>query len=552
MTIVNASRVPHMQRAAVAFAAALASAAPCAGEVRARVDRVPCVPGGVAAIPVQRTEGEPWPARIDVRVGDLNAPAILVWVGMRPDDGVRCWTRSPEQFDAIAIADLPAEPAPESIGDVFAMVTLPASGEGALAIAGVPLRADWLPAPRRVRADAALLQVPATFADDRPDPAAPAEFWRWSLLAERQGVRIGDPRGDPADRLLARYLEGLWLGGLERVRSASPGIHAELLELLTGTAEDQECRRTVAAWVARPAELQALLSILVDGDRSPQDAAQASLTWARERWTCTPWIEQDAGDRVLLAVANPTAGDRVIRVAWRNGGPEAVPTAIAARPRRVTRAWVNRLPLAPAAGAPVAERTRAESLDAVDAGIPRRIDVGAREYPVQPPSLPFGMFVPPLSLAEAQAGAIDPPDPAWRTTMSLRKRGERWEIFVEAFRPPGVPAPEGDGVVVRFGDPASPTHEFTVSADGALELRTGSDDGVAAGFMAWQDRWRARIELPEAWLPSATPGARPLLLSAERLPGSVRGRQSAGIARPPWAPPAPVMVDLGAWDDLGR
>jgi hypothetical protein len=552
VTIVNASRVPHMQRAAVAFAAALASAAPCAGEVRARVDRVPCVPGGVAAIPVQRTEGEPWPARIDVRVGELVAPAVLVWVGMRPDDGARWWTRSPEQFDAAAVAEMPSEPAPESVGEVFAMVTLPASGEGSLEIGGVPLRADWLPPPRRVRADAPVLQVPATFAEDRPDPGAPAEFWRWSLLAERQGARIGEPRGDSADRLLARYLEGLWLGGLERVRAVSPGVHAELIELLTGTAEDQEHGRTVAAWIARPAELQALLAILVDGERLPAAAAQSALTWARERWTCTPWVEQDAGDRVLLAIANPTGGDRVIRVSWRNGGPDSVPTAIVARPRRITRAWVDRLPLAPAAGAPVAERTRAESLDAVDAGIPRRIDVGAREYPVQPPGLPFGLFVPTLSLAEAQAGAIEPPDEAWRTTMSLRKRGERWEVFVEAFRPAGATAPSDDHVTILLGDPASPTHAFTVSADGSLDMRAGDDEGVAAGFMSWDDRWRARVELPEAWLPSAMPGARPMLLSAQRTPGSVRGRQTAGIVRPAWLPASPVLVDLGAWDDLGR
>jgi hypothetical protein len=539
--------------AAAALAAAFALAAPCLAEVRARVDRVPCVPGGVAAIPVQRTEGDPWPARIDVRVGELNAAAALVWVGARPDDGARGWTRSPERFDAVPVADMPADPPPESMGEVFAMVTLPASGEGALAIGGVPLRADWLPPPRRVRADAPLLQLPATPADDRPDPDAPAEFWRWSLLAERQGARIGEPRGDAADRLLARYLEGLWLGGLERVRAVSPGIHSELVELLTGTADDHEGGRTVAAWIARPAELQALLGILVGGERSPQDTAQAALTWARERWTCTPWVEEDAGDRVLLAFANPTAGERVIRLAWRGGMADAVPTAVAARPRRVTRAWVDRPPLSPAAGdGPVVERSRAATLDATDGGIARRIDVGGREYPVAPPGLSFGMFVPALSLAEAQAGAIGPPDPAWRTTLSLRRRAERWELLVEAFRPAGASSAVDDHVGVRIGDPASPTHEFIVSADGSLEMRAGSDDGVAAGFMAWDDRWRARIELPESWLPTPMPGARPLLLSADRTPGSVRARQTAGLARPPWATAAPVLVDLGAWDDLGR
>jgi hypothetical protein len=84
-------------------------------------------------------------------------------------------------------------------------------------------------------------------------------------------------------------------------------------------------------------------------------------------------------------------------------------------------------------------------------------------------------------------------------------------------------------------------------------MSAGPDDGVAAGFMSWGDRWRARIELPEAWLPSAVPGARPFMLSAERTPGSVRARQTAGLALPPWSRHgAPVLVDLAAWDDLGR
>jgi hypothetical protein len=43
------------------------------------------------------------------------------------------------------------------------------------------------------------------------------------------------------------------------------------------------------------------------------------------------------------------------------------------------------------------------------------------------------------------------------------------------------------------------------------------------------------------------------MLSAERTPGSVRARQTAGLALPQWSRHgAPVLVDLAAWDDLGR
>ena len=522
-------------------------------DVRPRVESVPCVPGGVAAIPVERTPGEPWPSRVAVRIGDLRSTAPIVWVGPRADDGVRTWTRSEERVDATMIAEVSATPEPESTGEVFAMVSLPVSGEGAIEVAGSTVRAAWLPVPRRLRADAPVLSIPATIADDRPDPTTPAEHWRWSLLAERQGARIGDPRGDAADRLLAQYLAGLWLAGLERVRGASPGVHAELAELLTGTSEDLDHGRTVGAWIARTDELRSLLGILVDEDRTPQDAAQAALTWARNRWTCTAWVEEDAGDRVLVAVANPLGGERVLRAEWTGGAGQSVPTAIVAKPRRITRTWLDRPGLQPSADPYVVDRMRAETLELSDGAARTRLAIGAREYPVQPPALSFGTFVPALTLAEAQAGSLQPSAGAWRTTASLRKREGRWELFAEAFRPAGVALADEDRLTVRLGDPAAPTHAFVVSGDGTITMIAGPDDGVAAGFMAWQDRWRARIELPESWLPPLVPGARPLLVSVERVPGAGEGRQTAGLARPSWTASAgPILVDLGAWDDLGR
>ena len=532
-------------------APALAGAA-CFADVAPRVDRLGCPPAGIAAVPLVREAGDEWPRRVDVSVGGLNSTAPVVWVGARPDDGARPWTRSPEQYEVRPIESFPAGSEPESVGDVLALVSLPAGGDESIEVAGRRIRVHWLPEPRRVRADAPVLPVPPTSADDRPDPGTPAEHWRWAVLAERQGARIAEPRGDAAARALARSLEGLWLGGLERVRSQSAGIHAELVDLLAGVAEDREGGRTVAAWVARPAELRALLAILIDPQRTDAEVAQAALTWARERWACTAWVAADAGDRVQLAIANPTAGERSLRAVWRNSAGESLPAAVVAPPRRLVHVWLDRPALRPQPGTAAADRARTESIDLSDGTTSFRVAAGAREYPVRPPGLWTGTFAPPLTLAEAQASVLAPADAAWRTELSLRKRGERWEMLVEAFRPADASDPASDRVTVRLGDPASPTHEFAVTADGALEVSAGRDDGVSAGFMSWGDRWRARVELPESWLPSAMPGARPFLFAAERTPGSVRARQTAGLALPPWAHAAPVLVDLSAWDDLGR
>ena len=546
-----------MARCVVAFAAIVIAAgaqpAPAAGrtpavvdDVRPRASSAVCVPGGVAAIPVERT-GNRWPARVAVMVGELRttAPLVRVIPAAAPDG--RWWTRGAEHVAVSMAADpAPSTDTPES---VFAMVELPAVADGDLTVAGVPVAARWLPAPERVRADAPLLSIPATFSDDRPDPTSPVDYWRWAVLADRLGVRLGEPRGEPAARLWARHVASLWAGGLARVRVTSRGAHAEVLDALTGIASDPEARREVAAWIARPRDLRTLNSILIDADRSDADVTRAALTWLSARWIVTTWVEEDAGDRVRIAAVNPTSGERVIRAEWVGSDGAAPPSAIVVPPRRVVHAWIDRPALRVRADQPLnASRERTESLELRDGGVVQRLAVGAREYPVRPPALGFGTFLPPLTLADAQAGALEPIDPAWATTAWLRRRMGNWEVMVEAMRPAGAAEPGRDEVIIRLGDPLSPVHAVSVTGSGELRMKVGSDDGVVAGFFQWPDRWRARVELPARWIPAGTVDAHPLLISIERVPGAGAPRQTAGLPRPSWAPTVPpIIVDLAAW-----
>lgn len=533
----------------VAFLTPIAAAR----DIRPRFDSVVCTPGGVAAIALERTALSEWPARIPVKIGALQSQATLVLIAPRADDGLRSWTRAPAQVDVSLISEVPETPEPETLGGIFAMVELPASGEGSIEIGGVAVTAHWLPAPKRVRADAPVLFVPTTISDDRPDPNTPFEFWRWALIAERQGARIGEPRGGAAEKLWARHVQSLWLGALERVRGASAGVHAELSDLLAGVVEDRDYARSVAAWVVRPEDLRALLALLVDHQRTDAEVVEAALTWARGRWVCTMWVEEDCGDQIKLALANPTSGERIVHLSWTGSAGESITSALVLPPHRITRAGVDRPPLQPSTDAYNSERSRSESLEATDGEAHMKLTVGGREYPVRPPMLSFGTFVPPLSLADVQSSSIEPIASAWQTSASLRYRADHWELFVEAFRPSGTPAPELDELIVRIGDPERPSRVLRVTGDGALDMRSGADDGVAVGFMAWPDRWRARIEIPEVWLGTATPGARPLLLSVERIPGPAQPRQAAGLSRPAWLPSAPpILVDLGLWSNLGR
>ena len=142
----------RVRRPSIAIAVCAAFTAVSAhAEVRPAVSSALCVPGGVAAIPLERTAGSDWPSRIAVRIGGLQSQASVVWVGSAADDGQRSWTRSPEQVRAVPIAQMPASPAPESLGGVCAMVELPASGEGSIEVSGVPVVAQWLMPPVRLR-----------------------------------------------------------------------------------------------------------------------------------------------------------------------------------------------------------------------------------------------------------------------------------------------------------------------------------------------------------------------------------------------------------------
>ncbi len=541
-------------RLAIVCSALFALAAPAfARDIAPRGGSVVCSPGGVAAIPLVRAAGDRWPARLPVSIGGLQTQASVVWIGARPDDALRSWTRSPEQLTAKAIESITDGSKPEDSGEVMALVELPASGEGKLEILGHTLETSWLPFPPRVRPDAAILPVTAAAAEDRPDATTPNEYWRWSLLAASQSMRVSEPRGTAVEGLWARHVEGLWRGGLERVRRVSRGVHDELVEALTAVVHDPVFDRAVAAWLARPDDLHSLLSILIDADRSDQDTAQAALSWMRAHWMLTMWTEADAGDRVRIAVANPTSGERVARFAWIGASTDSVASAISVPPRSIGRIWVDRPPLAPSTEAVNPDRTRQEGLEVSDGALRTKLGVGGREYPVRPPGLSFGTFLPVLSLADAQSGSIAPPSADRRTTASLRRRQGHWELFIECLRPEATPNADADEVVVRFGDPVSPTRTVRVRASGALLVEDGPDDGASAGFMTWRDRWRARLEIPEAWIPSGAGGAQPLLLSVERLPGAPQPRQTAGLAMPPWKPAPPaVMVDLSAWNGIGR
>jgi hypothetical protein len=510
-------------------------------------------------IPLAKDAGDRWPATLPVTVSGFETRGIVVWLGAS-DNGQRTWTRSPDQADVRAITDAPSGAPPEQTGAVFALVELP-SLYGRLQVAGVDMDPNWLSVAPPLPANEGVMQWPANPGLDLPDAGTPSEYWRWCLVATRRGQQPPPARGTIPEQLWARHVSSLWMAGLERVRQVNKDAHAQLIHALTCTASDKSLPPpgNIAAWIATTDDLQALLSVLLSASARSFQTTQSALSWLNAHWPITMWVEADAGDRVRLVVANPSDVEQVLRVTWLES-VGALPTSIATPAGSVVRHWIDRPQLPPTGDPMQVDRMRPEKLDIVLGERRTQIAIGPREYSVRPPGLSFGTLAASLTLADAQAARMAPPPSAWATTASLRRRLSKWEILVECMRPPigeGVADDSNDEVTLRIGDPEAPLRTVRVSADGALAVDGGLTDGATAGFLRWPDRWRARIEIPAAWIPSAASSARgvsarPVMLALERRPGSGLPRQTGGLALPPWVRvPAAVIVDLGTWTETG-
>ncbi len=566
---------------AAAGPAAGPAAVPAAGPEDARWGVRTTAPfavrGGILAVELEpRTPPAAWPPSVQVRgAGGLELNALVGVVVPAPRPGAPRWTSpvdpievlTPEEFRArLAQSTAPIDSV------VVALAPLPPSHPESMEVAGVAVKPRWLAAPSRVNdpaksdaSDGAPTDAGSDVSiaadarrDDLPAPELPSEYWRRVLLAQAEGRPAPPPPFTGPANLLARQRAELWQAGLARIGATSASVVAELVELLTARVEDPERppeSRSIAAWISRPGELDALLGLLLDPQRNAESAMRAALGWMDSRTPLTCWIESDAGGAVTLAVANPLPEEVVVRCAWLEA-PRDAPLALLAAPRRVSRQSIER-PAAPAAAPP--GRTQSEPVERWRAGLNLRLEcrgwkgqlpVGPGHFAVRPPGLAFASFAPVLTLASAQSQRIDLPTTPWRTTASLRRLGPRWELFVECLRP--QPSP-GDRVEVSLlrGDESG--RRFTVDERGAVTMLEGEANGaLVAHAKSHADRWRVRLELPDAWLPGLTLGEpeRILRISIDREPGGGQGRQSAGLPVPPWRPPAPIGADPAAWREM--
>lgn len=537
--------------------------------------------GGVLMIPlVADPPGDDWPQT--VRLEMMDGRSLLGQVGwMHPltEPPARSWT-----VDLRGLGIRPIRFSDDSSdrgnGTPYLLVRLPAHGQGALRLGRQLLNPRWVDVPSAI--DPTLQGVSFTehlereTAPDRPDATSPFEYWRWMMLAETM-QRVAPPPGVGSDveALAAAHYGQLWRIGLGRVASVDPQAAIACRDLLSRTCRDEFT--DFAAWVADPQRVGDLLSTTLNFERDAADVALEVRAWLDAQPDILIWVDNDLGPSVTLAIVNRGAEPQVARVSWDEVAAPPQPFDLPSG--ALTRVQVSRPGARPAVDPdlPGAAMSLPRTLR-VDVGQSTlHVPVGPALVPARPPGLMFPALRAPTSLAEIERGARQPINPVRATFMQVRRLRGRWEVFLDcrrvgAIRTP-VELPTGLAVddagtwrtlggieavslligpaPLLLGDAPSTSHiRLTVPESGWHQIVGAQNDGsLQIHVMSHQDRWHARIVLPDAWLNLYADT--PTLLACVRTHGGRDDIEAGPGAVLPWRlSPARAPVDLSKWDDL--
>lgn len=540
--------------------------------------------GGVLFVPLTaQRHGDRWPTSLQLRLASGETiDAVVAWVHAMPAAVDREWTA-----DSYGVAIRPIQPDDDSSqlrapGEgPYLLTRLPHDGDGELQFGRQTLRPIWRDVPwedpLRVAEPATVaLQRPMlnrTRAPDRPDPDSPFEYWRWVLLADRLGMSPPPPAGSAIEQMVAEHFASLWRIGIGRLQWQSRRIAEQCREMLTRTCVDR--RQPFAAWITDTAELNTLLGRLLDFSIDDTVMLTEVVTWLDSQQSIMLWPEAAYPDHVRIAVAALKPEPVLVRFAWL--GTNDAPIAERIEPGMLTRVRIPRpqaqvgeiirgLPASPAE--PTEQVLQVWTED-------RRFELtfGPPQIAAKPPGVLLGTFFPPLTLAEALSSQQRRVSSERATTAQVRRLGGRWEVFLECFRPeeaqpqrpvdPEVPPSvtsfdwmrgmEAVAILLGPEDPQmGPGVWLIVPENGWPRVLRGVNDGtLQVHKQSYEDRWRCRIVLPEAWFSAGE--ANPGLIGCIRSHGDSQQLETAPNLSTPWHPtPSRLAIDLSQWDDLPR
>jgi hypothetical protein len=523
--------------------------------------------GGVLLLPLQaQRPGDQWPDTIDVHLDNGGVLRGKVAWFMRPEadpailyDPQRTWTGNPDR-----LVVRPVQPTDDTSvvgsGTPYLVARLPLEGNGAIRIGGRTVPTSWFDLPPTTDAKGPILHRIA--APDRPDPDSPLQYWRWVLLAEQLNrIPPGPPSSNELEGLVALHTAEVWRLALARLDEADPNAAASVRHLLTATCRDGS--RTIACWVADAGRLSELLTYLHDTTSDPSQMLRFVGAWIEREPDVVWWPAVQYGNLVRIDMINRGHEPALVSFRWT---PDDIPIAVLLEPQRLERTQLQRPPL-PKQNALTGKRDTipADELLIEVAGKIHRVQTGRRLAMVRPPGLLVGPLAAPLTLRGALQGMLRQV-PVDRTTfVQLRQLHGRWEAFFDCRRPRGanVTLPDADdgpladlrgreSVTLMLGPSSAdggPSVFLTVPESGWHELPTGTNDGtLEIHRRSFEDRWYARIVLPESWLLQEL--GEPALMGFVRAHGDCLSLETAPGQSLPWAPAVGrLSVDVTRWND---
>lgn len=528
--------------------------ASAAAAIRVLVERPHAVEGAPFLVPV-RIEGAERGA-IPLRATTASGATIacegrLLWP-VRPDpeavDGAR-WAAASNELRLVAER-------PANAFDAYLAIELPMEARGAatISLADARIAPRWLPpAPddllARLAARVSAI-VPPGAPDARltlPDADAPFERFRFTLGCALRGWP--EPASlDPAspDGIAARATTAMWLAALARIAEASEGTAAEFAEALVATCREEGAPAPIAAWIADPVELATLLSLAIDSSKKGETLVESIVSWFRVRSPLILWIEEETRDTVVLAIANPTTSEEVVRISWLDSvwlDANDAPLAALVPPAEALRVRIPR-PVRTTTDAPPARSDDGQPAPRGDTLALRIEHRGqAQIVTASPEAIPAGVAGPvlvafrqPLTLVSASSGAAVPAPDSLRTFVALRPRLEGWEVFAEVRCPSGPGA--ADAITMVGADGTA----LTVRGDGSIDDPAGVLAGATVEWKAYKDRFRLGFQLPPAWI-DRVDGRAVASIGVRRI--GAQGSADAPFASVPWRrTPRAVAVDL--------
>ncbi len=516
----------------------------------------PIVPkGGVLLVQLlSENPGNDWPSIIDVTLE--NGQVISGHIGwIEQNSNATHWAKNNFRIRPIDSTDDTAAIHPrDTITGPVLLVELPSNAQGLIHFGGDALDPTWVDLPTEFPVlditSINITQTQQVIDSDALPEWNPLEYWRWTLVASRNGVAAPKPSIESEVARLAS-LQGaqLWLVGFDRLARCSRGVAAACRDLLTNTANDMG--NSFACWTMHSEQLNSLLSIMVDPTISSRQRTTRALRWTEEQLPFIQWLENVYGNTVSVATANPTLESQIAVLRWHVEND--IPLVVEIPSKDTARVNVERLPVIDSSlFGPATIESQIEWLELQIGKQTFSLPIVPQKVVARPPYVALQELHPLWNLQQLQ---LQNPSQAKdeQTTVQLRKLLGKWELYIECngrstgaqltngmvdlqhlqgFEALTILHPESSGIVVI------PPEGNPVQNNISEEMRIHR--------CAYENKWAVRVEIPEEWIAHDS-----ISFSVIRSHGDSDRIETGPLPCVPWnINPKPIVIDLTQWDEV--